>query len=98
MTVASDTEAEQVAVELAGEQDVQLRTGYDEDAVAVRHLGAVPVVGDREHVVAGTGVVLGKLARRQVAVGLRRVRVQRAAHPGSGLVPGARKRGHGRPR
>ena len=46
--------------------------------------GGVPVVGDRQHVEAGSGVVVDQPLRRRVAVGVGRVRVQLAAQPAAG--------------
>ena len=71
---------------------IQLRRGDHEELPRRALLGADPVVGDREHVVAGPLVVAHEQVRRELAVGVRRVCMQRAAQPDAVAL----KRGHTR--
>ena len=86
-----EAERQDVGVVLAGRSDrVQLRRGDDEQVGGRGLVGAHPVVGDRQHVVPGPVVVPDEQLRGQLAVGVRRVRVEGATEPFSGRV----ERGH----
>ena len=76
-----DPEGEHMAVPVAREQAVQLRARDHDDALRRRWRTAKPVVGDREDVVARSLVVLDERPRGELAVGIRRVGMQRAAQP-----------------
>src|SRR4029077_2879004 len=67
---------------------VQLRRGNDEQLLRGRLGRADPVVGDREHVVAGALVVPDEQLRRQLTVRIRRMGVESAAEPETGLLKG----------
>ena len=79
--VRGDPVAEHVPVTGAREDAVQLDAREHEQAVVRRRLGPLPVVGDRKHVVARALVVRGQRLGLELAVGARRVRVERAAQP-----------------
>ena len=83
-----DPEREDVAVAAAGQQAVELGARQHEQALGRRRVAPDPVVGDGEHVVPGALVVLDERAGRELAVGVRRVGVERAAKPGSRCLPG----------
>ena len=79
--VALDPEAEHVAVALAGQQAVELHAREHHEAVARRRLAPVPVVGERDDVVARTPVVAGERSGRQLTVRVAGVGVKRRPQP-----------------
>ena len=78
--IGVDPEREHVAVASVGEDAVELGARDHEQTARLR-LRALPVVGDREHVVAGARVVGGERLRLELPVRARRVGVQRTAKP-----------------
>ena len=79
--VRRDAVAEHVPVAGGRENAVQLDARQHEQPVGRRRLGPLPVVGDREDVVAGALVVRRERLGLELAVGAGRVRVERAAQP-----------------
>ena len=78
--IGVDPEREHVAVASVGEDAVELGARDHQQAVRLR-LRALPVVGDREHVVAGARVVGGERLGLELPVRARGVGVQRTAKP-----------------
>ena len=83
-----DAEREHVAVPPVRQDAVQLGARQHEEALRRRRVAAMPVVGDREHVVPGPLVVLDEHSWWQLAVGVGRVGVQGAAQPRPRAAPG----------
>ena len=73
----------------------QLGRGQHHERRGRRDLGQPPVVGDRDHVVAGRAVRGRERPGRQVPVALAGVRVQRTPQPGPGQLKGVPDGAHG---
>ena len=86
--VALDADPEHVAVAVLGQEAVELDARQHDEVGARRRLAAVPVVCERDDVVAGAPVVPCKRARRKLAVGVARVHVECRLEPVSGRSPG----------
>ena len=80
---AVDAVGQEMTVAPSGKAGVELDARHHDEAASLvlRDLGADPVVGRRQHVIAGRRVVRRERPGRQLAVGVRGVGVQGRAEP-----------------
>ena len=86
--VAPDPDPEHVPVSVVGQRAVELDSREHHERRARRCDAAVPVIGERDDVVAGTSVVPRDGARRELAVRVRAVGVKRRPEPFTIRSPG----------